>query len=396
MRDIQSAIGRGPKRKQLLSGEREIAEYNLSILRVRSFFFRMAFVALVILPTSLGAIYFWGIASKRYVSEAEFIVRGVSSQRATGLDILFRTFGISRTVDDSNVVQNYLLSRDAVRALEQRMPVREIFTRPDADWLSRFPRPWRNDTFEALYSYYEDRVTVSIDSRRGIMVLKVSTFRPDDSRLLGKTLLTLAEEMVNRMNDRARADTVSETRRVVTEAEIRLVDVQRRVTFFRNTELIVDPIRQSTLQLGTIASLAKELAQVEAQLGQTSKLSPSSPALSSLEALRVSLHSQIAAERNKLAGDDKSLASKLAIYEQLALERELADRSLTSATTALEIAQQEARRKQIYIEEIVTPSLPDESLEPRRTRLIATVLVFSLASFAVAWILLVGARDHAQ
>src|ERR1700741_4509900 len=133
-----------------LSRSEEVVEYNLNIDRRRALFFRWAFVLVVVVPVFLSAVYYGLVASDRFVSEAQYVVRGVSTQRATGLDILFRTFGISRAVDDTHAVQNYLLSRDAVRALEPKVKLREIFSNETADRLSRFPRLWRDNSFESL------------------------------------------------------------------------------------------------------------------------------------------------------------------------------------------------------------------------------------------------------
>ena len=105
---------------------------------------------------------------------------------------MFRTFGIARTVDDSNVVESYLISRDAVRELQAAAPLREIYSRPGADvfsrfprlWgvFSRFPRFWTHDSFEQLYWYYLDRVKVVPDTDTGITTLEVQAFRADDAQ----------------------------------------------------------------------------------------------------------------------------------------------------------------------------------------------------------------------
>ncbi len=154
--------------------------------------------------------------------------------------------------------------------------------------------------------------------------------------------------------------------------------------------------QNSAIILDIIGTLSTEVAQgVDAARGKE-RMAPQSPGANSLRARISSLQAQIANQRSQLAGGDESLASKLAAYEQLVLGRELADKSLASATNALDAARQEAQRKQIYIELIVAPNQPDEDTEPRRTRAIVTVFVLMLAVFSVGWILLVGAKEHAQ
>ena len=376
--------------------EQRQAEHYLSRLQRRATSIKLLFWLIVAIPTAASILYFGAIASKRYSSEAIYIVRGVSSHRSSGLDAIFRTFGISRTVDDTFAIQNFILSRDALRLLEERLPLRDIFSRPEADLFARFPHFWRGDSFEMLYEYYLQNVTAVQDPTKGITTLTVVTFRPEDSHLIATTLLRLAEEMVNRMNDRAQRDTIRESEAEVKLAEQKVVAAQDDLTQFRNRELLVDPARTSVSMLDTIGKLSTDLAQTSAQISQTRSTSPASPTIQSMLARANALQQRIGLERAKMAGSNDALASKVATYERLSLLRSLADKSLATSLTGLETARQEARRQQIYIEEIVSPNKPDEDNEPRRFRLILTVFVTSFAVFAMFWILSAGAKEHAQ
>jgi capsular polysaccharide transport system permease protein len=189
---------------------------------------------------------------------------------------------------------------------------------------------------------------------------------------------------------------VDAARREVQQAEAELLEIQRRLTIYRNSELLVDPTKNSAAILDTIGVLTKELAQASARLAEVEATTPQSPTRQGLRAQLTALQEQIARQRNLLAGDDKALAANLSQYERLVLERDLADKRLGGATTAYIAAQQEAQRKQIYIERIVNPNLPDESTEPLRLRAVATTAVVCFTFFAVMWILVVGAREHAQ
>lgn len=360
---------------------------------------RRLVIAAFAAPAVLATVYYGLIASDRYVSEAVFVVRGVSSRRPTGLDMLFQTFGISRAIDDTNVVQHYMLSRDAVRTLEARLPLREIFSSRRGDVFARYPYFWqvfRRDAFERLYDYYLDHVTVIQDHSRGITTLKVISFDASDSKRIATTLLQLAEEMVNRMNERAQNDAVHSAQMEVDRAEKRLIQAQLDLTSFRNRELLIDPSHNSVSVLETITNLSTQLSHTLALIEETAKTAPDNPALDIRRAKTAALQKQIQKERGKIAGEDGALAPKVADYERLALNRELAERSLAAATTSLGAARQEARRQQIYLEEIVLPSLADEASEPRRLRSIATVIVITLSAAAILWILSVGAKEHAH
>jgi len=357
---------------------------------------RKAILFLVLLPTALSAFYYGIWAADRYVSEARFIVRGISSPRTSGLDMFFRTFGISRAVDDTNAVQNYMLSRDVVRAVAAKLPLREMFSREEGDVLARYPHFWRGESFETLYEYYREHVSVVQDLSKGITELRVVTFRPDDALAIAQTLLGLAEDMVNRMNGRARDDAVSSAQSEVADAAQRLLASQSELTDFRTRELVVDPAKNSISVVETITSLSKDLAAAMAEVQQLQTISPANPAVRVWQAKSNALRTQIATERAKLGGDSNAFGGKVSAYERLTLARDIAEKSLTSAEASLELARQEARRQQVYIEEITAPNLSDKSTEPQRLRMIATVFALCFGLFSVVWILFVGAREHAH
>jgi capsular polysaccharide transport system permease protein len=267
---------------------------------------------------------------------------------------------------------------------------------PEADLFSRFPRFWRNDSFERLFDYFLDRVSVTQDPKTGLSVLQAQTFTPADSQALAEAMLKLAENAVNDLNLRAEADTLNFAWGELERAQKKLVDAQQTLTAFRTQELLVDPTKTSTAVLDTITKLSREHAQVMAQRDQILVSAPKSPAIQSLAARADALQRQIDMERAKLAGGDGSLAPTVSNYERLTLLRDLAEKDVAAAQSALELARQEAQRQHLYIQIPVTPNLADESLEPQRVRDIATVFVTGLALFAFVWILMVGAGEHAH
>ncbi|MCL2385198.1 MAG: hypothetical protein FWC84_05150 [Alphaproteobacteria bacterium] len=75
--------------------ERSAADVLIAASHRRSTRVRLAFIIVVIMSTFFSAVYYLLLASPRYVSEAQFLVRGLSSKPTNGLDLLFRTFGLS-------------------------------------------------------------------------------------------------------------------------------------------------------------------------------------------------------------------------------------------------------------------------------------------------------------
>jgi capsular polysaccharide transport system permease protein len=365
--------------------------------RRRKTLMRRVNLAILVVPTVVAAIYFGLVASPRYESETQFIVRGIQGNRAVpGLESLMQAFGIARSSDDSNVVLDYLTSRDAVTALEAALPLRAMYGPKSADPMSRFPRPFFGDSFERLYWYYEDRVSALADPDTGIITLKAQAFLPEDALAIARQLLTQSEALVNAMNARMENDTVHSAETVVAEATDAVMKAHDEVTRFRNAQMVVDPTQNAIAQLTTISDLSTQVDQVLAQISESRKLSPASPGVHALKAKADALTAQIATEQKALAGPHSAVADKVSSYERLIVLRDLADQGLAAATTSLTSAREDARRQHIYLEVIAAPDLPDESTQPERLRMVASTFAVSGAAFAIFWLLSVGVKEHGQ
>ena len=165
---------------------------------------------------------------------------------------------------------------------------------------------------------------------------------------------------------------------------------------YRGRQSLFDPDRQSALQLQGVAKLQEELLGSEAQLAQLRQLSPENPQIPALKSRVDALRKTITAEGSKVAGADGSLTSKSAVYDRLQLEKVFAERQLATALVALETARNEAQRKQLYLERLVQPNLPDKALEPRRIRSILMVLALGLVLWGVVSLVVASVKEHAD
>ncbi|WP_407049816.1 hypothetical protein [Methyloraptor flagellatus] len=381
-----------PARGMLAPPSRQLAAIKSINLSLGS----ILFVFCVVIPTTVSAIYFGFIASNRYVSESQFIVRSLSAKHITGLDAILKTFGLATAQDDAYAIANYVSSRDIVKRLDERVNLRQIYSRPGADFVARFPAPWSSDSFESLYNYFTSRVSAVRDSNTGITTLKVITFRPEDSVTLSKAVLTLSEQLANSMNERAQRDAVQRAEADVERAQTEMLTAQSKITAYRNTTLLLDPNQSSQNVVRLIGELSAELARNLAEISEANINSPSNPALAAMKARSTAIQEQIASERQKLAGSDQGLATKISEYENLIMQREFSERRLTSAINSLEASRQDARRQQVYLELLVQPNVADESTDPRRFRNVLTTGFFSLVLFAMAWALFAGIKEHAN
>ena len=378
--------------------EDRIGQRYEAAVRQRSRFVRRLFLTVVVAPTAIASAYFGVLAAPRYVSEARLMVRSIDTPQGTGsfLETILQAVGISRSQDDSNAVLEYLATRDAVANLEAALPLRKMYGREEADWVARFPRPFFGDSFERLYWYYQDRVTTYIDPDTGIITVQAQAFRPADAQSIARQLLSQAEALVNKMNNRLEADTVRAAAASVADAQKAVLSTQEEIDRFRQAELVVDPTENAVAQLGTITQLAAQVDQTLAQIQATLRMSASSPMAVGLKAQADALSEQVAREEKALAGPHNAVSSKVSEYDRLTLLRTLAELSLAAARASLDNARTDARRQHVFVEEIASPNLPDYPTEPERVRSIATVFAVTLTAFFVLWLASIGVKERAH
>jgi len=350
----------------------------------------------VVLPTLLAAIYFGLIASDVYISESRLVLRSPHQPSPTGLGALLQGAGVSNAQSDTFSVRDFILSRDALSILNEQSSLEKTFGSGQIDIFNRFGGlDWWNRNFEGLHRYYTNRVVgVMLDSTSSIVTLTVRAFSPEEAWRINEKLVEMSEELVNRLNERIHNDMIRYALTDVEAAEKKAGEAVLAVARFRNLKSVFDPEKQSPLQLGLIEKLQGELIDTKSQLAQISSLTKDNPQIPSLQKQVQSLQEAIDSETQKVAGGSQSLSNKAAEYERLAFAREFAAKQLAAAMASLDVARNEARRKEVYLERLVQPGKPDVAVEPRRLRGVLAVLALGMVTWGILNILLAGVREH--
>lgn len=345
-------------------------------------------------PTALAVLYFGLLASDVFVSESHFVVRSPDKPSVGGIGVLLKTAGFSNASDEVRAAQGFILSRDALRALDSDGSVRRAWGNSGVSLFNRFDPLGIDGSFEELYLYYRDKVAVEFDTESGITTLTVRAFSPADAQAINRRLLERAERLVNQLNDRGRGDLVRYAEREVAEAQAQARTAALELAAYRNSAGVIDPERQATVQLQMISKLQDELIGARMQLLQLSSAAALNPQIPLLKVRIAGLQAAIDDQLNQVAGGSRSLSAAAARYQRLQLQREFADRQLGAALVALQDARNEARRQRAYVERIAQPSYPDEAMEPRRLRGMLSALVVGLVAWGIFTMVLAGIREH--
>ena len=352
------------------------------------------FLITVAVPTLLAILYFGLIASDVYVSESRFVIRSPDKQTSSALGALLKAPGVSVAGDEIYAVQEYVESRDALKALNRDGFVDRMIAGPGLDQFERFYSFGGQNTFEGKYRFFKRRVDVKNETPSSIGILKVRAYNAKDAFTMNKRLLDLGEALVNRLNNRSREDLIRFSQAEVADARKEAERTALALAAFRNRSGLVDPEQQAGIQLQLISKLQDELISAKTQLLQLRAYTPDNPQIPVLKTRIDGLITEIERETGKITGGGGSLASASVEYQRLILESKFADRQLASAMTSLESARNDARRKQVYLERIVEPDVPDEAVEPKRLRNIFSTLALGLVAWGVLSMLLAGLREH--
>ncbi|MBO9726079.1 MAG: hypothetical protein J7530_17020 [Novosphingobium sp.] len=348
----------------------------------------------VLIPTSLSILYFGIFASDVYVSESQFVVRSPDKPSTSGLGLLLKSSGFANAGDEIYAAEKYVLSRDALQALNTKQAFANAYGASSISVFDRYNATGMAGRFEDLYKYYEKKVDVEYDTTSSVLTLTVRGYTAQDAHRFNERLLEMAEATVNKLNTRGRQDLIRFAQTEVDEAKKKSQDASVALALYRNRQGVVDPEKQATIQLQMISKLQDELIATRTQLRELRSLAPQNPQIEALETRVKGIATEIDEQTGQVAGGKRSLSTQATEYQRLVLENMFAEKQLASAMVSLEDARNEARRKQAYVERIVEPNTPDDALEPRRLRGIFATLVLGLIAWGILSMLLAGMLEH--
>lgn len=359
---------------------------------------RRWFLAMVVLPTLLAAIYYGLIAADIYISESRFVIKSPDQKRSqmSTLANLVQTTGLSSGHEQTNEVLTYVRSRDALQALQKSIDIGDKFSTPQADFLSRFPQPFNENSFEGLFKYYGKRVDARVDAETGTATIKVEAFSPQDAYIINRQLLDLSEALVNRLNSRAQSKGILEAQKQVDLATQRAKDARIALAQYRNAQALIDPTKQAGGVLEIANTMIGERAALQAQVDMMQRLTPRNPSIPALRNRINAISVQIASQDSRVVGNGSGIASKLGGYENLLVEQEFATENLTAANASLVQARAESQRQQFYLERVVDPNTPDTPLLPKRFINILIVFAAATCLYFIAWMFMIGVLEHAS
>jgi len=359
----------------------------------------LSFLLCVCLPFLAGAIYYSALATERFASYAGFSIRGID--RHSGIDSLGALTGLASTgstTSDSYIVLHYLDSRELVEALDAELDLRGVYSSPDVDPLSRLAP---EATAEEFLDYWETRTHTSFDPASGIIEIEVQSFSPEHAQRIADSVLSLTQKLVNELSASARNDALHFARGEVDLEEKRLRAALAAIRDFRAAEQSVDPSASAALEIQLISSLEARLIDVNARISVLRQtLDENAPSLVALQRDADALAAQIVERRQAIGSDTfdgagaRAVTQQLALYEELEVERGLAQQAYASALVSLEQARRDADRQQRYLAIHLRPQPAQSAKYPRTLRNLFVLAFALIAVWGIGALVTYSVRDH--
>jgi capsular polysaccharide transport system permease protein len=323
-------------------------------------------MAFVLLPTLLAGWYFYRMATPMYSAKAEFVIQQAGPASSGGaLSGLFSGTGLA-TSQDSVSVQAYLQSREAMLRLEDDLGFREHFQDESIDPVQRLSP---DASLEETYTIYKKFVKISYDTSEGLVRMEVVAADPKVAAQWASQLVSYAEEQVDHLTQRLRADQMLDAQEGYEKAEANLTAAQRRLVELQEKFKVISGEAEVGLLTSQIASLETQLTTERIGLAQIeSNANPNGARLDAVRQRIASLEAEIATLRGKMTTGTSEEDSLAAIQSELHVaQADVTTRQLllAQALQSMETARIEANRQVRYLSLAVRPTPTDAPAYPR-------------------------------
>ena len=341
---------------------------------------------------AIAVIYFGLIASDRYVSRAELVVKQADQIKMLPDALSMLGIGGSNH-EDILLIQDYLNSPDLLTKLDKELGLKAHYQNHKVDYFSRLPDDVSREQF---IEYYRNHLTLRLDDISGVLTIEFQAFDPAYGQRVVSLMLKESEGFINKLGHQVALEQLAFVEKEVDRAYQRVQDEKAKVLAFQNSHQLISPESTSTARLGVVSQIEGELASQQAHLKQLqSYMKETAPAVISVKARVEALTEQLEQEKARLTGTDKDAMNEVtASYMDVKTQATLAADLYKSGLISLEQARVEAYRKLKHLLVVSQPTLAEDAEYPRRLYNLATIGVLLCLLYGLMVMGLATLREH--
>ncbi|WP_232784853.1 lipopolysaccharide biosynthesis protein [Psychromonas sp. MB-3u-54] len=351
--------------------------------------------AVVLLASLLVVVYFTLIASPRYVSQVQFVIKQASSSGVQIGALMALGGASSSSTRDAFILQEYILSQEMARALDKTVGLRSHYQQENWDSLSRLSA---DSSQEDYLEFYQEHINVRYDEMSEILLVEAQSFDPQYSLLVAQTLLTLSKKFINSLGDDMAQQHLDYAKKEVQRAYNDLKKQQINLINFQDKNSLYNPELQSAALFAAINEIESSLIGKKTTLKSLQAyLRNDAAEIKSLGYQITALEAQLKEEKSRLTNEDQKSLNKVNFdFKELELNAVFAGDLYKSAMASLEMTRAEAFKNLKYLLVVVHPRLAEDQKYPQRLYSIFTWFVVITLIYLVGRLLLSVIKEHQE
>jgi len=241
----------------------------------------------------------------------------------------------------------------------------------------------KDASLEAAYKVYKKFLKISFDTTEGVIRMDVIAPDPEVAASWSKQLITYAEEQVDHLTQRLRADQMKDAQSGYDSAQAELTASQRKLIELQEKFKTVSSEAEVGMIVSQISGLEGQLTQERLSLAQMeSNPEPNQARMEPIKRRISTLETEIAGLRAKMTEDSPDASLAEVQGELLVAQADLQTRQmlLAQALQSMETSRVEANRQVRYLSLSVSPIPPDEPTYPRafESTLVTMLILFGI------------------
>ncbi len=345
---------------------------------------------------TLLTLYFLVIKSVLYESKTVLMVRDLSESSSTaslGLTLLGASSGSQ--LQDSMVVQEYLLSLDMFLLLDEKFKLINHYKSDKLDFIQRVSS---KATIEESLLFYQNRIKIKYDDISALLHISYAHTDPEVSQEIVSYMIKKVEFVINEFNRKKAKKQLLFIQKEHDKNKLKMEKSAAILEKYQNDNLLLDPTAQATSSTAIISGLETTLTQKRIEFKtKSSYLNANNYELLSLKTEIKEIENSLSQAKQSLTGSGKSRLNKIIFeYEKLKMQLEFNTEVYKTSLIHLETTKLDTLKEAKTLSIVSKPNLPDGYTYPNKPKTFITLIVVMLLMYGIFSMLLAIIKDHKE
>lgn len=354
---------------------------------------RVGSFSVILLMLIALVLYYSFMASSRYTSEMQFVVRDAGADKKTYLGLVGS--GNSPGVKDALILKAFLHSREMAVSLNEALALKEHYESQEWDLISRLSS---SSSIEDYVAFFKNHLIVLHDQESGIIKVEVQSFNPEYSLQLALEILRVSELFINGLGAEMLDKQLAFAEEEIQRSHESLIKSKGDMIEFQNRYQLYNPEQQGGALVAIINKIESDIITEKAELKSLLAFMRDGSSEVSVKRVRIAaLEEQLKQEKKRLTSSDEGALNSLnEVFQELKLNSKLASDLYLSSLSGLEGIRLNAYQNIKHLLIIESPALAEDEKYPRRIYSILTWIVMLLLAYFVGHMILSIIKEHRE